>query len=249
MRLPLGICAVNKPCGMSSAEAVRRLRMAIGLTAHVRKGRESFRVGHAGTLDPDARGVLVVGFGRAATSGLEAFLKGNKEYVVTAMLGVTTETLDAGSPPMTVDGSWRQLQRENVEAALLAHVGECMQKPPLFSALRLGGERMYNKMYRRPSPDVVVPDPPLRKQIVYGIKWRKWAPPFFSFHLACGSGYYVRALVRDVGIEVGCGATVVSLCRTQQGQFTIENAIPPEEWNPTGIAKAIAYTSSSSHHT
>ncbi len=208
-----GIVVVDKPVGMTSHDVVDEARRRLGTT----------RVGHAGTLDPDATGVLVLGVGKA-TRLLSYVQAQPKRYSAVARFGVDTTTGDASG--RVVRRRRAQLTAEAVEEAAQAFTGEIEQVPPMVSAVKVGGERLYRKARRgeeveRPPRRVVVHDLRL-------LEFGAGAEPEARLEIVCSAGTYIRALVADLGAQLGCGAHVVSLRRTEAGGFSEEDAVPLE---------------------
>ncbi len=202
-----GILVVEKPAGMTSHDVVAR----------VRKLARQRKIGHAGTLDPLATGVLVLGLGKA-TRLLEYLTGQEKRYHAAVMLGQTTTTYDAeGEVVETYSGEWPA--RETVEAVLAQFRGEIEQRPPLFSAIKQKGERLYEKARRGETVDV-----PPRRVIIHELHLLRYEPPLLELDVRCSKGTYIRSLAHDVGAALGTGAFLAALRRTASGPFTIEQA-------------------------
>lgn len=204
-----GLLLVDKGPGVTSFQVV----------AHLRRTLRISRVGHGGTLDPLATGLLPVLLGEATK--LTAYVVGqDKEYVATARLGVTTDTLDAGGQ-VTGEHPVPPLAADAVRAVLARFVGEVDQVPPMFSALHAGGRRLHQLA----RAGIEVERAPRRVRID-AIELLEWTPPSLRLRVACGSGTYIRSLVADVGAALGCGAHVAGLVRTRVGPFTLDQAVP-----------------------
>jgi tRNA pseudouridine55 synthase len=204
-----GLLLADKGSGVTSFQVV----------AHLRRALRVAKVGHGGTLDPMATGLLPILLGEATK--LTAYLQGqDKEYVATVRLGVTTDTLDATG---TITGEWPvpPLTASEVEAALGRFVGEIDQVPPMFSALHAGGRRLHELA----RAGVEIERAPRRVRI-HRIDVLEWAPPRLRVRVACGSGTYVRSLAADVGEALACGAHLEALARTGLGVFRLEEAVP-----------------------
>jgi len=211
---PGGFLLVDKPAGMTSHDAVDHVRRALG----VRK------VGHAGTLDPAATGLLLMATGRS-TRLLRFVGDLRKEYEGTGMLGVETDTLDADGAAVGGDPeAAARVDAGELRAAMTAFVGEIEQVPPAYSAVKVAGERLYRAARRGEA----VAAPP-RIVRVEAFDLREFAPPSFEFRVACFGGTYVRTLVGDTGTRLGCGAHLTSLRRTAIGPFRVEDARPPDD--------------------
>ena len=203
---------LDKPSGPSSFAMVALLRRLSG----VRK------VGHAGTLDPFADGLLLLLTG-PATRRQDQLMGGDKRYRVTLRLGRESDSHDrTGTPGPAHDGPLPG--REALEAALPAFGGEGEQIPPMFSAIHVGGKRLY-QLARQGRTVERAPRP----VVVHSLELTGWAPPLAELELHCGKGYYVRSLVRDLGRVLGCGAWVEELRRTAIGDISVESAWRPEE--------------------
>lgn len=208
---PEGLLLVDKPQGMTSHDVVDAVRRALGTR----------KVGHAGTLDPMATGLLLVGVGRATR--LLRFLGDlPKTYEGRGLLGVQTTTLDAdGEVTRTASVT---ASREDIEEAAAALVGDSLQRPPAFSAVKVGGRKLYEAARRG---EALEAEPrPIRVDAFDILEVEEAA---FDFRVTCSSGTYVRVLVADVGTALGCGAHLVRLRRTRIGPFRVDDARPPEE--------------------
>lgn len=205
-----GILNVDKPLGMTSHDVV----------AAVRKMAHQRRVGHAGTLDPLATGVLLLCLGRA-TRVSEYLMRCDKRYRAAVRLGVSTTTDDAEGEP--ISESPVDLSREQVEAALGAFVGHIWQVPPRYAAIKRDGKPLYELARRGMAVEV-----PPREVDVYAIQVVGWAPPVVHIDVHCGPGTYIRAIARDLGAALGCGAHLAALRRTASGQFCAAAALSLE---------------------
>jgi len=219
-----GVLLVHKPPGMTSHDAVDRVRRTLGIK----------KVGHAGTLDPMASGLLVMGIGRATR--LLRFLSDlDKEYEGTGKLGVETDTLDAEG--QVTRKSDVDVGESDLTVAMKSLTGEFDQVPPAFSAVQVGGERLY-KAARRGEPVEARPRP-VR---VDRFELERFSPPNFDFRVVCSSGTYVRSLVADVGTNTGPGAHLTRLTRTRIGHFKLSNATKPDEvTDPLPLEMAVVH--------
>jgi len=217
-----GMICMNKPRGMTSYDVIRFLK---------RTFKPTEKIGHAGTLDPLAEGVLLVCLGRGTR--LSQLLMGEeKEYVARLRLGTTTDTLDT-------EGRVMEERPVNATAEMVAAVparftGEIEQVPPVVSALKHKGQPLY-KLYRKG----IAVDPQPRKVLIREIEILSFETPFLDFRVVCSKGTYVRSLCRDIGEHLGCGAVQVSLKRTRIGPFRIENALLPEDVGRRGLAASV----------
>jgi tRNA pseudouridine55 synthase len=211
-----GILNVNKPAGMTSHDVVDFLRRLTGVK----------KAGHTGTLDPEATGVLAVCLGKATR--VIRYLPGDKSYRAEVTFGVTTDTQDtSGRVLETADASF--LSEEALLAALSFFRGRIWQVPPMFSALRRQGKRLYDlarkgiEVDREPRP-VDIYD--LRLVAVRGLGT---SAPVATLELTCSAGTYVRSLCADLGKKLGCGAAMSALVRTRAGPFSLEKSLSLEE--------------------
>ena len=180
------------------------------------------KVGHGGTLDPIATGVVPVCLGRA-TRVMEYLVDGVKEYRAGVELGVETDTYDAmGEAVRTTDASG--VTRDDVAAALSRFRGRIEQVPPMYSALKRQGKRLYE--LARAGIEV---DREPRAVNVYAIEVTDWSPPVATVNVSCGRGFYMRSLAHDLGKELGCGAHLRDLVRTRSGPFRIEDSLSIED--------------------
>lgn len=207
---PSGILNVNKGKGLTSHRVV----------ALVRKEVRGAKVGHAGTLDPLATGVLVVLVGQAVRVS-EYVMELPKVYRATVTLGVTTATYDSEGE-MTATSPVTANERD-VRDALAGFVGEIEQTPPQFSAAKVGGERAY-RIARSGSPVELAPRPVK----VYRAELLRFDPPNAEIEIECGKGTYIRSIAHDLGTALGCGGHISELVRTRVGPFDIESAIDIE---------------------
>lgn len=204
-----GLIGVWKPAGMSSHDVINRVRRASGIRI----------VGHAGTLDPLARGVLVVGVGRAATRTLAAEVQKEKEYVTTVRLGITSST-DDEEGEKTAHAVAVIPSREAVEGAVQKFVGDIMQVPPIYSALKIKGKPAY--AYAREGKDLAMEARPVTVKEVEVLSYEY---PDIRVRAVTGAGVYIRSLARDIGTALGTGAYMADLERTRVGEFTKEKCV------------------------
>ena len=208
-----GVLLIDKPAGPTSADVVRTLRRTL----------QTRRVGHCGTLDPDATGLLVICFSEA-TKAVPFLMAGRKTYVCGARLGSETQTDDAAGPEIRT-AEVAHVTEAAVRDALTARQGHQQQTPPRVSALRLDGQRLHARVRRGEDVDAaLVP----REVVAYALHLRRFAPPELELELDVGPGYYVRSLVRDLGRAVGSAAHVAWLRRTVAGPFRVEDAVAPD---------------------
>ncbi len=209
---PNGVLPVDKPDGPTSHDVVARARRALRTRA----------VGHTGTLDPFASGLLLVCAGPATR--LAEYLTGlPKTYVATMRLGAATDTDDLTGEVIGGSDDWQSVTRERIEAALQAQVGTIEQLPPLYSAKKVDGERMYaaarrgEQVERKPSTVTI-----------YAIRLLAMELPDVEFEVECGAGTYIRAIARDAGEALGVGGHLRTLRRTRVGPHSVDRAVPLE---------------------
>lgn len=208
-----GILNTDKPAGMTSHDVVAAVRRITG----------EKRVGHAGTLDPMATGVLLVCFGQA-TRVTEYLMDSPKRYRAGIVLGIATDTYDAEGD-VTHRNSNVSFTCAQIEEALSSFVGRIEQLPPLYSAIKHQGVPLY-KLARR---GIVVERKP-RFVEVYDIKLIDWSWPSLTIEVECSKGTYIRSLAHDLGEKLGCGAHLRELVRLASGRFTLEDALTLEEF-------------------
>ena len=216
------IIAINKPYTWTSFQIVNKIRYHLSR----KYGIKRFKVGHAGTLDPLASGVLLLCTGKA-TQRIEELQSRTKEYEAEIMLGATTPSFDMEHP---VDATYpyEHITREMVEETLKQFVGEIAQRPPLFSACKVDGKRAYD-LARKGSDMQLEP-----KQIrIDSIELLECELPKIRIRVVCGKGTYIRSLARDIGVALESGGYLTDLVRTRIGEYRIENCITPDlfqEW-------------------
>lgn len=207
-----GFLNLYKPSGPTSHDLVMRIRRAL----------RGPRVGHGGTLDPLAEGVLPIGIGRA-TRLLPFFQEADKAYRAEIVLGTSTTTYDAEGE-ITAQHPVPPLERHTLEQVLTTFEGTIEQVPPPFSAVRQGGRRLYERARRG---EVVTLQP--RRVQIYRLRLLAWEPPRLTVEIQCGSGTYVRSLAHDLGERLGCGAYLAALIRLRVGPMTVDEAVSAEQ--------------------
>lgn len=217
------IFAIDKPYRMSSFGALARVRSQLS-----RKLGRKVKIGHAGTLDPLATGVLILCTGKC-TKQIETLQSHTKEYVATLQLGATTDSYDLEH---SVNHTYpvRHITRSMVEKALEQFVGDIEQVPPTYSAVKVDGKRAYD--LRRKGRDVELKPKSIR---IDSIEILEFDEELFrlKIHVVCGKGTYIRALARDVGRALESGAYLLDLRRLRVGDYNVDNAIDLdcfEEW-------------------
>jgi len=251
-----GLFAVYKPVEWTSQDVVSYLRKMLERDARsrglevVRVGKRRgnkklmVRVGHGGTLDPLACGILVVGVGEG-TKQLQSYLDGTKAYRASAKLGFETKTLDMEGESIR-NAPFSSVTTESIEAVLPSFTGKILQVPPIFSALKKDGKRLYDQARKGVITDDLNIQP--REVEVHSLQFLKTnhegeGLPSFGLEISCGKGTYIRSLVRDIGRAVDSLATMTWLERTQQGPFTVKDVLHREDWSPDNIYAAIDKTS------
>jgi len=207
-----GVLVIDKPKGWTSHDVVAWVRKALRLR----------KVGHGGTLDPLATGVLPIYLGEG-TKLVPFNLEGTKEYIATMKLGQETDTLDADGRIIAEKGEFLCTLKE-VEEVLNRFRGKIRQKPPLYSAVKQQGVPLYKKARSGETPKVEE-----REAIVHALILREFSFPLATLEIECGRGTYIRSLCSDIGRALGCGAHLVGLRRTRSGRFGLDQAMSLED--------------------
>ena len=203
-----GIINVYKEKGWTSFDVVAKLRHILG----------EKKIGHTGTLDPDAAGVLPVCVGKA-TKACELLTEKEKTYRAVMLLGKNTDTQDISGKVLQEKEPGKDITPEKIQAVMQGFVGEYMQTPPMYSALKVNGKKLYElaregkTIERKP-----------RKVIFHEITIEKIAIPLVTFQVTCSKGTYIRTLCEDIGNQLGCGGCMQELERTRSGMFTVEES-------------------------
>ena len=213
-----GIMVLYKPKGETSRATLNRLQRAV--RSYGRHGTK-VRVGHAGTLDPLAEGVLIACVGKA-TKLIEVIQMLPKCYAATFQLGVASDTEDADGTVVPLLNPPRPT-REMLYEAASRFVGRIRQRPPAYSALKIAGKRAYQLARQGEHVELIA-----REIDVYRIELAGYEYPVFRLKIECGSGTYVRSLGRDIGESLGSGAIMMALIRERIGQFSLSDAVPPD---------------------
>ena len=220
---------INKPYRMSSFGALAHIHYLVSKRLHVKR----VKMGHAGTLDPLATGVLILCTGKE-TKNIESLQRHTKEYTATLQLGATTASYDREH---TVDYTYptRHITRELIEQTLPQFVGDIMQRPPLYSACMVAGDRAYE--LARKGRDVELAPKPIH---IDEIELTDFNPDTMqmSIRVVCGKGTYIRSLARDIGAALGSGAFLTALCRTRVGDVRIEDCLTFDDF-PAWLEKNI----------
>jgi tRNA pseudouridine55 synthase len=210
------VLLINKPLRWTSFDAVRKIRNLVRIK----------KVGHAGTLDPLATGLLIICTGKF-TKKINEYMMREKEYTGTFTLGSTTPTYDLESEPTdfkTLD----DITEEKIKSATTQFTGEIMQVPPAHSAIKQDGKRVY-ELARQGKEVILEP----RKVTIKEFEITKIELPLVYFRVVCTTGTYIRSLANDFGAALGCGAHLSSLCRTRIGEFTLDQSMTIESFEST----------------
>ena len=210
------VLLINKPLNWTSFDVVRKVRNLVKIK----------KVGHAGTLDPLATGLLIICTGKF-TKRINEFMAREKEYTGSFTLGATTPTYDLESEPDNFK-PFNHLTEDEIKKATSQFTGEIMQVPPAHSAIKQQGKRVY-ELARQGKEVVLEP----RKLLISEFEITDIALPVVSFRVVCSTGTYIRSLAHDFGQALGCGAYLSSLCRTRIGEFKNEDAMSMEEFEKT----------------
>lgn len=208
---PSGFLNIDKPVGITSHDVVARCRKILGTR----------KIGHAGTLDPQASGVLILCVG-SATRLSEYAMASTKRYHATVHLGRETTTYDTEGE-IIAENAINHLDLPSIQAALQPLSGEIAQLPPAFSAIKQDGKKLY-ELARAGK----IVDPAPRRVILHEIQVLDWQPPFLTLDITCGAGTYIRSIAHDLGAALGVGGSLRDLRRTSSGAFQVENAITLE---------------------
>jgi tRNA pseudouridine55 synthase len=213
------ILLINKPAGWTSFDVVNKIRGSI--KHHL--GLKKIKVGHSGTLDPMATGLLLLGTGKC-TRDLASLQELGKWYEGTITLGATTPTYDAESEPDELF-PFQHITREDLDVALIQFQGELMQVPPIFSAIKVGGQPLYKKARKGE-----VFEPEARKITLYSLEILRFELPEIDFRVHCSKGTYIRSLAFDLGKSLQSGAYLSRLVRTKIGSYDLKEAVSPEKF-------------------
>ena len=208
-----GIFNINKPTGITSHDVV----------AFIRKHLKQKRVGHAGTLDPLASGVLPICVGKG-TRVAEYLSESGKAYQAEIHFGTATDTYDAEGT-ITATASTAELTLNIIEETIEQFRGPQMQYPPLYSAIKIEGQPAYK---RARAGEAIVLEP--RPIVIYALEILAWIPPRLTLAIECSKGTYIRSLAHDIGIQIGCYAYLEALIRTRSGPFTLADSITLEQF-------------------
>lgn len=205
---PEGILLIDKPVGMTSFGIVARLRKILNVK----------KIGHAGTLDPFATGVMVMLVGRNYTKLSDTFLCQDKEYRAVMKLGETTDSYDCDG--QVTSSSAHIPSTEDLHAAIEQFQGVIDQVPPMFSAKKIGGKKLYELARQGHTIERQA------VQVNVSIHLVEYAYPFVTIDVKCSKGTYIRSLAHDIGSKLSCGAHLTQLRRTRSGQYAIDGCVP-----------------------
>lgn len=211
-----GVLNLDKPQGVTSRDVVNSVQRVVRQTVW------PLKLGHAGTLDPMATGVLLVCLGKA-TRLIPLLQASSKTYRAEFMFGQTSNTDDATGDVSTTDWSGGPISPEVLQTALQTFVGNIEQVPPQFSAVKVDGRRAYAKARQGESMQLRA-----KTVVIHSIDELDYAWPRLSLTITCGSGTYIRSIARDLGEQLGCGGLMSALQRTRIGQFDVKTAVAPE---------------------
>jgi tRNA pseudouridine55 synthase len=220
---PQGVINLDKPPGLSSARAVARVKRLLP---------RGVKIGHAGTLDPFATGVLLLLVGKA-TRSCESLMGQRKGYEAVVRLGARSATDDPEGPIEELPGPQPPLE-EQLRQAIGQFVGAIQQRPPAFSAMKVGGRRAYKLARAGEAPEMQP-----RTVTVYALELLDYAWPLVRIRVECGRGTYIRAIARDMGESLGVGGYLTELRRTFVGKFHVENALSLEQISLEGVEKQL----------
>lgn len=212
-----GILLIDKPAGWTSFDVVNKVRRTVSNSPYNTSNKKRFPVGHTGTLDPLATGLLVLMLG-TYTKKVPQYTKLDKTYDVTMRLGQTSTTGDEEGEKTKVSDD--RPSEEQVKAALQHFVGEIMQTPPIYSAIKINGQRAYDLARKGKAPEMKP-----RPAKIYSVEFQGYTYPDVTFTVEVSSGTYIRSLVEDIGKKLGTGAYMPALRRTKVGNFTLGQAI------------------------
>lgn len=224
------ILSFNKPYGWTSFQVVSKVRSAISKKLHVKK----IKVGHAGTLDPLATGVLIVCTGKS-TKLIDELQSHTKEYIATLKLGATTPSYDKETEEDAVYPT-EHITKELVETVLQRFIGTIEQTPPEYSAVKINGKRAYE--FARKGKSVELKPKTL---VIDSIELLEYNLPEIIIRVVCSKGTYIRALARDIGRELQSGAYLTGLVRTRIGEYKIDECLDPETFNEWLDSQEIEY--------
>ncbi len=210
-----GIFGIHKPVGPTSHDIIDQLRRKTGIR----------KIGHAGTLDPLASGVLVVAIGKEFTRQIDSIVKTEKEYIAKVKFGYNSTTDDEQGNKEEVEISVEPT-KEDIEQVLPKFIGEIKQMPPIYSSVKVSGKPAHRRV--RKGEDVKLGE---RDVLIKDIEIIEYKWPYLEIKVVTGPGVYIRSLARDIGKELKVGGYLAGLIRTRVGEYSIDNAVTVEEFN------------------
>lgn len=215
-----GVVLVDKPSGITSHDVVDRVRKATGIK----------KIGHAGTLDPLATGLLIILISREFTKQQSKFLKQDKQYLVTGRLGITTDSYDINGEVVREEDKKEveKIKKEEIEQALQSFKGEVTQTVPAYSAVKVKGKKLYELARKDKIDPQRLPKRQVTIHLIELVEFDKEKGEFI-LKIDCSSGTYIRSLVHDLGKKLGVGATVIQLRRTKIGNMKVEDGVKMEK--------------------
>jgi len=211
------ILLIDKPLDWTSFDVVNKIRSKLGHKLNVKK----LKVGHAGTLDPKATGLVIVCTGKK-TKTIDLIQAEEKEYIATLKLGATTPSFDLETEEDS-NSSTEHITLEKINESLASFIGEIDQVPPVFSAIKVNGKRAFS--YARKGKEVELES---RRIKIEEIKIVEFNLPYLVLKINCSKGTYIRSIARDLGETLGCGAYLTGLRRTKIGDYNVEDAMTIE---------------------
>ena len=235
-----GIFAVVKPVGITSAGVTSRIKAL--LVEEARKSdpvarKLEVKVGHGGTLDRGATGVLVVAIGEDCKKLSTLLNSCDKCYECVGKLGEATDTWDKDGRVIK-RAAWEHIKESQISRILTDYfTGEIFQTPPIYSALKYRGKRLSDW-----AEEGIIVTPKARKITIHSIRLISFQPPFFKITVSCSSGTYIRGIVHELGRNLESAAHVTELCRTKQGSFSLNNALAEHDWTFNNINRLIKFS-------
>jgi len=214
------IILIDKPLNWTSFDVVKKVRATIKKKIKVKK----IKVGHAGTLDPLASGLLILCVGNK-TKTISSIQNLNKKYMAKIKLGFVTESFDREKKEIE-KSDLKNIKKEDISNLQNLFLGEILQTPPKYSAIKIDGVRSYQKM-RNNQTDFVLPK---RKVHIYSFNIKNITLPYITIEVVCSKGTYIRSLANDIGTALGCGAYLFDLCRLSIGEYKLADALSINEF-------------------
>lgn len=215
-----GTFLINKPIGITSFDCIRHIKKILNI--------KKLKIGHAGTLDPFASGLLIVCIGRQATKNIDNLLTQDKEYIVKAKLGELTDSMDLTGNIIHQTSISPEITSQRLQATFDSFIGNYEQIPPIYSALKFEGKRLYQLAKdSKIGHEELTKIAESKKRIVtiYSLDLLNFEPPFFEFKAHVSKGTYIRSLANDIAQKLGTTATTYELCRTKVGGYLLGRAI------------------------